>query len=56
MLLHKVISPEEVLTIVAKYFHRGLPEELKDDNITVTFVDDKGTVEICISEEKPQLN
>ncbi len=49
MFLYKTFTPEQVLEALAHYIHEGLPKDKKDLNITATFVDDRGSVEVTLS-------
>ena len=46
--MQKDLTPEDVLNIVIRYIHGKLPEKMKDANITASFVDRKGSIEIVI--------
>ena len=53
MIVHKTFTPEEVLTVLARVIQDGLTEDLQGADITATFVDDQGTVEVNIY--KPEV-
>jgi hypothetical protein len=48
MLLHRMFTPEEVLTVLAQVIQEGLAVDLQGADVTATFVDDRGTVEVSV--------
>lgn len=59
MFLYKTFTPEQVLEALAHYIYEGLPEDKKHCNITATFVDDRGSVEVTLTsprDEKDMLH
>lgn len=52
MILQKNLTPEDVLNIIIRYIHKQLPEHMKDSNITASFVDHKGSIEVVLADPK----